>query len=47
VAGFGPASAIAKDVRSAQMMMERGINPSIDNLSDASIPVRKLMKAAS
>lgn len=44
VAGFGPASSIAKDVRSAQMMMERGVNPSAESLADASIPIRKLMK---
>ena len=44
VAGFGKGSAIAKDVRMAQMMMERGVNPDPAALADESIPLRKIMK---
>lgn len=44
VAGFGQGAAIAKDVKVAQMMMERGVHPSAEALSDPAIPLRKLMK---
>ena len=43
--GLGEPKAVAKDLRSAQMMMERGVNPSPEALADESIPLRKLMKA--
>ncbi len=46
VAGFGKGSFIAKDVRVAQMMMERGIDPDPTTLADESVPLRKLMKGA-
>ena len=42
--GLGEPKAVAKDLRSAQMMMERGVNPSAEALADESIPMRKLMK---
>lgn len=44
VAGFGQGAAIAKDVKVAQMMMERGVHPSAEKLADPDIPLRKLMK---
>ncbi|MDW3204111.1 MAG: FAD-dependent oxidoreductase [Alphaproteobacteria bacterium] len=46
VAGFGQVSAIAKDVKVAQMMMERGVNPDPGLLADTAMPLRKIMKAA-
>ena len=46
VAGFGPVSVIAKDVKVAQMMMERGVTPDPAQLADPSLPLRKIMKAA-
>lgn len=42
--GLGEPKAVAKDLRAAQMMMERGANPSAAELADASVPLRKLMK---
>lgn len=46
VAGFGQGSAIGKDVKVAQMMMERGITPEPGLLADVTTPLRKIMKAA-
>lgn len=45
VAGFGQGAAIAKDVKVAQMMMERGVSPPAEALADPDQPLRKLMKA--
>ena len=44
VAGFGLVSTIAKEVKVAQLMMERGINPDPAALADEAQPLRKLMK---
>jgi 3-phenylpropionate/trans-cinnamate dioxygenase ferredoxin reductase subunit len=46
VAGFGRgAAAIAKDVRVAQTMLERGVDPGPEALADPDMPLRKLLKA--
>jgi 3-phenylpropionate/trans-cinnamate dioxygenase ferredoxin reductase subunit len=45
-AGFGRgAAAIAKDVRVAQTMLERGVDPGPEALADSDMPLRKLLKA--
>jgi 3-phenylpropionate/trans-cinnamate dioxygenase ferredoxin reductase subunit len=44
-AGLGKPTQIAKDVRIAQQMMERGVNPTPEALADEETPLRKVMKA--
>lgn len=44
-AALGKPTQIAKDVRIAQQMMERGVNPTPEALADQDTPLRKVMKA--
>jgi len=43
-AGIGTGSAVAKDIRLAEMMIERGIMPDPGNLADASVNLKALLK---
>ncbi len=45
VAGLGQGAAIARDVRFSQMMMEKGISPSAEQLADPSAALKDLLKA--
>lgn len=45
VAGMGRGAAVAKDVRVAQRMMERGIEPTPEQLADSGRSLRDLMRA--
>ncbi|MCP5080469.1 MAG: FAD-dependent oxidoreductase [Alphaproteobacteria bacterium] len=45
VAGLGQGAAIARDVRFSQMMMEKGISPSADQLANPEVPLKDLLKA--
>lgn len=45
VAGLGKGAAIARDVRFCQMMMEKGISPSAEQLADPSVALKDLLKA--
>ncbi|SAK67241.1 NAD(P)/FAD-dependent oxidoreductase [Caballeronia ptereochthonis] len=41
--GFGPASVIAKDMKLARMLVERGLSPSAEMLDDAGIGLKALL----
>ena len=43
IAGLGKGAAVAKDVRLAQMMMERGLSPDLSALADPGRPLKKLL----
>ncbi|MDR5816625.1 FAD-dependent oxidoreductase [Caballeronia sp. LZ033] len=43
VSGFGPAHVIAKDMKLARMLVERGLSPSADVLSDAGFRLKALL----
>ena len=45
VAGLGRGASVAKDVRLAQMMMERGLSPESAALADPGRPLKKLLAA--
>jgi 3-phenylpropionate/trans-cinnamate dioxygenase ferredoxin reductase subunit len=43
-AGIGRGNAVAKDIRLAEMMMERGVAPDADRLADPSVNLKALLK---
>ena len=43
VAGLGRGASVAKDVRVAQMMLERGLSPDPADLADSGRPLKKLL----
>ncbi|MEM7429806.1 MAG: FAD-dependent oxidoreductase [Pseudomonadota bacterium] len=45
VTGLGQGTAIARDVRFSQMMMEKGISPAPEQLADTEIALKDLLKA--
>ena len=45
-AGLGRGTAAAKDLRLAQMMIERGLRPDAAQLADPDVSLKQLMKAA-
>ena len=44
--GIGPGGAVAKDIRLAEMMIERGAHPDPSRLADPDVNLKALLKAA-
>jgi 3-phenylpropionate/trans-cinnamate dioxygenase ferredoxin reductase subunit len=45
VSGFGPLSAVAKELKLARMLVERRVRPALAQLADAGVKLKSLLSA--